>query len=103
MVSGGGEAIVMLYGSDAGSAGKAWAPLASMGEKYALIIPDLIGYGKSSKSEETPTYDIQTTVVLDRLDREPTKLEPEVKGRVVRQADRAKKEEEEKKEKGGGI
>ena len=63
-----GDPLVMLHGSDSRESWRIWEPLSSLGEGFSLIIPDMIGYGGSSRPLETPTYDVQARVLGELLD-----------------------------------
>jgi pimeloyl-ACP methyl ester carboxylesterase len=68
--SGRGEPLVMLHGSDSRESWRVWEPMTTaLAESYSLLIPDMIGYGKSSKPLETPTYETQARVVHELLDK----------------------------------
>ncbi len=66
---GSGEHLVMLHGSDPRESWRIWEPMLSVGDSYSLIIPDLIGYGRSSRPTETPKYEVQARVVHELLDK----------------------------------
>ncbi|MDV3244204.1 MAG: alpha/beta hydrolase [Nitrososphaerales archaeon] len=67
--AGKGESLVLLHGSDHRENWKVWDPLLPLGDAYSLIIPDLLGYGKSSAPEETPDYRVQAAMIKDLLER----------------------------------
>ena len=67
--AGKGKSLLMLHGSDHREDWKVWEPLLPLGDTFSLVIPDLIGYGKSSIPEETPDHILQAGAVRDLLDR----------------------------------
>ncbi len=64
-----GEPLLMIHGSDSRESWRVWEPMTALAESYSLIVPDLIGYGRSSKPLETPTYEVQARVVHELLDK----------------------------------
>jgi pimeloyl-ACP methyl ester carboxylesterase len=67
--AGKGNDVVMLHGSDKREDWRVWEPLLSLGDGFRLTMPDLVGYGKSSRPAETPDYRAQAHVLRDLLDR----------------------------------
>ena len=67
--AGKGKTLLMLHGSDHREDWSVWEPLLSLGDSYALVMPDLVGYGKSSLPEETPDYVSQADTIRDLLER----------------------------------
>jgi pimeloyl-ACP methyl ester carboxylesterase len=66
--AGEGEPVLMLHGSDHRESWRVWEPLLGLSDNYKLIIPDLIGYGESSKPTETPDHRAQALVVHDLIE-----------------------------------
>ena len=66
--AGSGPAIVMLHGEDGKPSWKDWEGFMVLAESYLLIIPDLVGFGGSSRPGETPDYRAQARVVHELLD-----------------------------------
>jgi alpha/beta hydrolase fold len=64
-----GPDLVLLHGSDRRESWKTWEPLLSLGDSWRLTIPDLVGYGKSSRPPETPGHAGQAQVLKDLLDK----------------------------------
>lgn len=64
-----GPSLVLLHGSDHREDWKVWEPLLPLGDAYSLVIPDLVGYGRSSIPVETPDYRVQADTVRDLLER----------------------------------
>ena len=62
---GGGSPLLLLHGSEPQESWRVWEPLLAMADTYRLIAPDLIGYGKSSKPEETPDFRGQAQMLRD--------------------------------------
>lgn len=67
--TGKGKTVLMLHGSDHRESWRVWEPLLPLGDTYSLVIPDMIGYGGSSKPDETPDYGHQSDALRDLLDR----------------------------------
>lgn len=67
--AGKGESVLLLHGSDHREDWKVWEPFLALGESYSLLIPDLIGYGKSSRPEETPDHGVQADMVKDLVEK----------------------------------
>jgi len=65
---GSGPVVVMLHGEHPRSSWKDWQGLLGLGDAYRLVVPDLVGFGRSSKSGETPPYTAQARVVHELLD-----------------------------------
>ena len=66
--AGSGPAIVMLHGEEKRPSWKDWEGFLGLAESYRLIIPDLVGFGRSSRPAETPDYRAQARVVHELLD-----------------------------------
>jgi len=66
--AGSGPAVVMLHGEDGRPSWKDWEGFLVLAESYRLIIPDLVGFGGSSRPGETPDYRAQARVVHELLD-----------------------------------
>ena len=63
-----GPAIVMLHGEEKRPSWRDWEGFLGLADSYRLIIPDMVGYGKSSHPSETPDYRAQARVVHELLD-----------------------------------
>ncbi|QQG48914.1 MAG: alpha/beta hydrolase [archaeon] len=63
--AGGGEAVLMLHGSEPAETWKVWEPMLGLADTYKLIAPDLVGFGKSTRPAETPDYVAQAHAVRD--------------------------------------
>jgi pimeloyl-ACP methyl ester carboxylesterase len=63
---GSGSCIVMLHGED-NKGWRAWEGFLSLADGHRLIIPDLVGFGKSSHPEETPDYNAQSRILHELL------------------------------------
>jgi pimeloyl-ACP methyl ester carboxylesterase len=68
-VEGTGPSMVMLHGADKREDWTVWKPLSELSGRYSLIMPDLIGFGKSSRPTETPEYGAQARVLHEMLDK----------------------------------
>jgi dienelactone hydrolase len=66
--AGAGPAIVMLHGEGNAQGWKQWQGLAGLAQSYRLIVPDMVGFGKSSRPDEVPGYEEQAKVVHELLD-----------------------------------
>jgi len=67
--AGKGKNVLLLHGSDHRENWRVWEPLLPLGDAYSLVMPDMIGYGKSSLPEETPDYASQADTMRDLLER----------------------------------
>jgi len=67
--AGKGKSVLMLHGSDHRESWRVWEPLLALGDTYSLVMPDMVGYGKSSLPEETPDYVSQADTIRDLLER----------------------------------
>ncbi len=63
-----GPAIVMFHGEEKQPSWKDWEGLLGLADSYRLIIPDLVGFGKSSRPSETPEYKAQARIVHELLE-----------------------------------
>jgi pimeloyl-ACP methyl ester carboxylesterase len=66
---GSGPSMMMLHGADKREDWTVWQPLMSLSAGYSLVIPDLVGFGKSSRPVETPDYKVQARVLHEMMDR----------------------------------
>src|ERR1700733_5443381 len=66
--AGNGPTIVMLHGGGKRPGGGDWEGFLGLADNYRLIIPDLVGFGKSSRPSETPDYRGQARIVHELLD-----------------------------------
>ncbi len=67
--AGKGDTVLLLHGSDHREDWHVWEPLLPLADSYSLVIPDLVGYGKSSAPEETPDCEAQAHAIKDLLER----------------------------------
>src|SRR3989442_2328137 len=67
--AGKGESLVLLHGSDHRENWRVWEPLLQLSEGNHLVIPDLLGYGGSSKPIETPDHRKQALVLHELMER----------------------------------
>jgi pimeloyl-ACP methyl ester carboxylesterase len=65
---GAGPAMVMLHGEEKGPSWRDWEGFLGLADSHRLIIPDMVGYGKSSHPGETPDYRAQARVVHELLE-----------------------------------
>ncbi|MGH9918919.1 MAG: alpha/beta fold hydrolase [Nitrososphaerales archaeon] len=66
--AGSGSTVVMLHGEDNRSCWRDWEGFLGLADSYRVIIPDLVGFGGSSRPGETPDYRAQARVVHELLD-----------------------------------
>jgi pimeloyl-ACP methyl ester carboxylesterase len=66
--AGTGPAMLLLHGEENRPSWTDWDGLLGLADKYRLIIPDLIGFGKSSRPSETPDYRGQARIVHELLE-----------------------------------
>lgn len=67
--AGKGKNLLLLHGSDHREDWRVWEPLLPLGDAFSLVMPDMVGYGKSTKPEETPDHVHQADTIRDLLDR----------------------------------
>ncbi len=67
--AGSGEPLLLLHGSEPKESWHVWEPLLALADSRKLIAPDLLGYGKSSRVQETPDYRAQAKILRDFVDR----------------------------------
>jgi pimeloyl-ACP methyl ester carboxylesterase len=68
-VEGSGPYMVMLHGADKREDWSVWTPLMDLSRQYTLVMPDLIGFGASSRPVETPEYGEQARILHEMLDK----------------------------------
>lgn len=66
--AGTGPAMLLLHGEGNRESWRDWEGFLALADGHRLIIPDLIGYGKSSRPSETPDYRGQARVVHELLE-----------------------------------
>jgi pimeloyl-ACP methyl ester carboxylesterase len=66
--AGKGDAVLLLHGSNRREDWHVWESMISLADGYSLLMPDLVGFGKSSVPEETPDYGAQASVMKGLLD-----------------------------------
>jgi pimeloyl-ACP methyl ester carboxylesterase len=66
---GAGPSMIMLHGGDKREDWTIWRPLLPLSAQYSLIVPDLVGFGASSRPTETPGYVAQARVLHEMMDR----------------------------------
>ena len=66
--AGAGPVIVMLHGEEKQPSWKDWEGFLGLADRYRLVMPDLVGFGKSSRPSETPDYTEQARVVHELID-----------------------------------
>ncbi|SRR5712692_5895132 len=66
--SGSGPAIVMIHGEEKQPSWKDWDGFMVLADGHRVIIPDLVGFGRSSRPGETPDYKAQARIVHELLE-----------------------------------
>jgi pimeloyl-ACP methyl ester carboxylesterase len=64
-----GPTMIMLHGSDKREDWKVWEPLMALSRDFSLVIPDLVGFGRSTIPVETPDYKVQARVLHEMIER----------------------------------
>ncbi|MDG7011428.1 MAG: alpha/beta fold hydrolase [Nitrososphaerota archaeon] len=67
--AGSGDPLVLIHGSEPGENWRVWEPLLALGDSRKLIIPDLLGHGRSTRTDETPGYKAQALMLRDFMDK----------------------------------
>ena len=67
--AGNGFPLLLLHGSEPQESWHVWEPVLGMADTYRLIAPDLLGYGRSTKAEETPDFRAQARVLKDFVEK----------------------------------
>jgi dienelactone hydrolase len=67
--AGNGFPLLLLHGSEPQESWHVWEPVLGMADTYRLIAPDLLGYGRSTKTEETPDFRAQARVLKDFVEK----------------------------------
>jgi pimeloyl-ACP methyl ester carboxylesterase len=66
---GNGPAMILLHGADKREDWSIWKPLFDLSSQYSLVMPDLVGFGMSSRPVETPEYGAQAKVLHEMMDK----------------------------------
>lgn len=66
--AGKGPNVVMLHGEERQPSWKDWEGFLALGDSYRLIIPDLVGFGGSSRPGEVPDYKAQARIVHELME-----------------------------------
>jgi pimeloyl-ACP methyl ester carboxylesterase len=66
---GSGPNVVLLHGADKREDWSVWTPLLGLSETFSLTMPDMVGFGKSSRPVETPDYVAQAKILHEMLDK----------------------------------
>ena len=67
--AGNGSPLLLLHGSEPKESWRVWEPILAMADTYRLIAPDLLGYGKSTRPEETPDSKAQAQILRDFVEK----------------------------------
>jgi pimeloyl-ACP methyl ester carboxylesterase len=65
---GSGPAMVMIHGEDKQPSWKDWEGFVVLADSRRVIIPDLVGFGRSSRPSEVPDYKAQARIVHELLE-----------------------------------
>jgi len=66
---GSGPAMVMIHGEDKRPSWKDWEGFVVLADSRRVIIPDLVGFGRSSRPSEVPDYKAQARIVHELLEK----------------------------------
>ncbi len=66
--AGSGPAIVMFHGEQRRPTWRDWEAFLPLADRYRLVVPDLVGFGRSSHPVETPDYVAQARIVHELLE-----------------------------------
>ncbi len=66
--AGSGPCLLMLHGEESQQDWKAWEAFLPLAGDHRVVIPDLVGFGKSSHPSETPGYGAQARIMHELLD-----------------------------------
>jgi pimeloyl-ACP methyl ester carboxylesterase len=67
--AGSGSNLLLLHGAEPGESWRVWEPMLSLADRHRLVVPDLLGYGKSSHPAETPDYGAQAHAMKDLMEK----------------------------------
>ena len=67
--AGNGAPLLLLHGSEPQESWHVWEPVLAIGDTYRLIAPDFLGYGRSTRPEETPDFRAQAQMLRDFVEK----------------------------------
>ena len=67
--AGKGGIVILFHGSDHREDWHVWEPMLPLADSYGLLMPDFVGYGKSTRPAETPDHTAQAHVMRDFMER----------------------------------
>ena len=67
--AGAGECLLLLHGSEPAETWRVWDPIIGLADTYRVVAPDLIGFGRSSRPVEIPSYKTQAQAMGDLLEK----------------------------------
>jgi len=67
-MAGTGKPLVMVHGETGRPSWRQWEGFVSLADKYRLVIPDLVGFGKSTRPGQTPDFRAQAKVLHELLE-----------------------------------
>jgi len=66
---GNGSPLLLLHGSEPQESWHLWEPVLALADTYRIVAPDLLGYGKSTKPEETPDFRGEAKMLRDFVEK----------------------------------
>jgi len=66
---GSGPPLLLLHGSEPRESWRVWEPILALGDSHRLVMPDLLGYGRSTRPEETPDHRAQARLLRDFVEK----------------------------------
>jgi len=66
--SGSGPTLILLHGEERRPSWKDWEGFSDLSDRYRMVVPDLVGYGKSSRPSEIPDHRAQAQILHELLD-----------------------------------
>jgi pimeloyl-ACP methyl ester carboxylesterase len=67
--AGTGPTLLLLHGSEPQESWRVWEPLLALADGHRLIMPDLLGHGRTTKPEETPDHKAQARLLKDFVEK----------------------------------
>ena len=67
--AGNGPPLMLLHGSEPQESWHVWEPVLALADTYRLVAPDLLGYGKSARPDETPDFRAQAQMLKDFVEK----------------------------------
>jgi len=67
--AGNGSPLLLLHGSEPHENWRVWEPMLGLADTFRIIAPDLLGYGKSTRPDETPDFRAQAQMLKDFVEK----------------------------------